>query len=99
MNKDKLELIDGFFNKGWACDLDEVYSAVIDTINDLQKKAELGETYKKLYGEIKKQKDDVVNRIKVLGKYDGKSCTRGFKLMTADFNDLLRMLGEIDVED
>jgi len=50
----------------------------------------------KKYNELKKQKDDVVNRIKVLGKYDGKSCTRGFKMMTADFNALLRMLGETD---
>ena len=49
--------------------------------------------------QLKKQKDDVANRIKVLGKFDGTKCTRGFKMMTADFNDLLRMLGEIDVED
>lgn len=46
--------------------------------------------------QLKKQKDDVANRIKVLGKFDGTKCTRGFKMMTADFNDLLRMLGEID---
>lgn len=44
--------------------------------------------------QLKKQKDDVANRIKVLGKFEGTKCTRGFKMMTADFNDLLRMLGE-----
>ena len=62
--------------------------------NELNKKCEQLENENK---QLKKQKDDVVNLIKVLGKYDGKSCTRGFKLMTADFNNLLRMLGEENV--
>lgn len=35
-----------------------------DYIKDLQKKAELGEHYKHLYSEVKKQKDDVVELIK-----------------------------------
>lgn len=96
MNKEKLELIDGFFNKGWACDLDEVYSAVIDTINDLQKKAELGEHYKHLYSEVKKQKDDGIDWIKNNFCYVGKKMTlKPF----SDLKDLLRMLGEKDVED
>ena len=30
------ELIDGFFNKGWNCDLDEVYKATMGTIHDLE---------------------------------------------------------------
>ena len=29
MNEEELKLIDGFFNKGWCCDLDEVYKAVM----------------------------------------------------------------------
>jgi predicted transcriptional regulator len=38
-----------------------VYAEKIeDYINNLQKKAELGEHYKHLYSEVKKQKDDVV---------------------------------------
>lgn len=92
MNKDKLELIDGFFNKGWACDLDEVYSAVIDTINDLQKKAELGEHYKHLYSEVKKQKYDVVEYIKEHLTDNG----RFLMLNEWQVPDLLRMLGEIE---
>lgn len=37
MNKEERDkLIDGFFNKGWACDLDEVYEAVVGTIKDLE---------------------------------------------------------------
>ena len=38
--KEKLKLIDGFFNKAWACDIDEVYHAVIDTITNLQQELE-----------------------------------------------------------
>ena len=38
--KEKLKLIDGFFNKAWACDLDEVYHAVIDTITNLKQENE-----------------------------------------------------------
>ena len=35
-NIERDNLIDGFFNKGYACDLDEVYEAVIGTIKDLE---------------------------------------------------------------
>ena len=57
---------------------------------------ELAEHYKHLYSEVKKQKDDVVEIIKRqllsntnITKYTDEMCLR----------DLLRMLGEIDVED
>lgn len=34
MTKEEIELIDGFFNKGWCCDLDEVYKAVMKLQNN-----------------------------------------------------------------
>ena len=62
-------------------------------IKDLQKKAELGEHYKHLYSEVKKQKDDVVELIKKqllsntnITKYTDEMCLR----------HILRMLGEIN---
>ena len=66
---------------------------LLEHINNLQKKAELGETYKKLYGEIKKQKDSVVSEIKrVLDIWENKPN----EIATLDLEEILRMLGEID---
>lgn len=36
-NLERDNLIDGFFNKGYACDLSDVYQAVTGTIKDLEK--------------------------------------------------------------
>ena len=36
-NLERDDLIDGFFNKGYACDLKDVYQAVMGTIKDLEK--------------------------------------------------------------
>jgi len=57
---------------------------ILEFIEDLQKKAELGEHYKHLYSEVKKQKDDVVEYIKTF-----KDDIRGLDEVV-----LLRMLGE-----
>lgn len=46
----------------------------------------------------KKQKEVIVkimNLIKQYGKYDGKKCTRGFQMWSADFNKILDMLKEV----
>jgi hypothetical protein len=64
---------------------------ILEFIDDLQKKAELGEHYKHLYSEVKKQKDDVVELIK--------KETKEFHFENDKLIDILRMLGEIDVED
>ena len=37
MNEEEIKLIDGFFNKGWCCDLDEVYNTVMK-LQDLYNK-------------------------------------------------------------
>ena len=54
-------------------------------IKELQKKAELGDHYKHLYSEVKKQKDDVVELIK-----------KTPFLYSPFKQEVLRMLGEID---
>ena len=36
--------------------------------------------------------DKVSSQIKLYGKYNGEKCTRGFSVMTADFNKLLDIL-------
>ena len=66
-----------------------VYAEEIeDYINNLQKKAELGEHYKHLYSEVKKQKDEIFKYIKSFEYY----------IPEEHKNELLRMLGEIDNE-
>ena len=48
---------------------------------------------------IKKQKeviDKLSSQIKLYGKYNGEKCTRGFSMMTADFNKLLDILKEVN---
>lgn len=48
--------------------------------------------------ENKKQKeviDKIMNLIKQYGKYDGKKCTCGFQMWSADFNKVLDMLKEV----
>lgn len=48
--------------------------------------------------ESKKQKEvinKIMNLIKQYGKYDGKKCTRGFQMWSADFNKILDMLKEV----
>ena len=39
--------------------------------------------------------DKIMNLIKKYGKYDGKKCTRGFQMWSADFNKILDMLKEV----
>ena len=40
--------------------------------------------------------DKVSSQIKLYGKYNGEKCTRGFSMMTADFNKLLDILKEVE---
>ena len=49
--------------------------------------------------ESQKQKeviDKIMNLIKQYGKYDGKKCTRGFQMWSADFNKILDILKEVE---
>ena len=63
---------------------------------ELQKKAELGEHYKHLYSELKKQKDDVVEYIKTTTLIDYDNDEVDMLKDTYVGEDLLRMLGEIE---
>ena len=73
-------------------------------INQLKKKAELGEHYKHLYSEVKKQKDDVVEYIKYqlsnldLEKDEDVKAKMLGSMILVMLEDN-RMLGEKDVED
>lgn len=52
-----------------------------------------------LQQENKKQKeviDKIMNLIKQYGKYDGKKCTCGFQMWSADFNKILDILKEVE---
>ena len=56
-------------------------------------------TYEKLQQENQKYKeviDKVSSQIKLYGKYKEEKCTRGFSVMTADFNKLLNILKEVE---
>ncbi len=95
MNKEKINVILGAFLLANIPEIitQEEFDDVKSAIKELQKKAELGETYKKLYGEIKKQKDSVVSEIKrVLDIWENKPN----EIATLDLEEILRMLGEID---
>lgn len=39
-----------------------------------------------------KARKEAIEKLKTLGKFDGEKCTRSFKLWTADFNELIRIL-------
>ena len=45
--------------------------------------------------QLKEVIDKIMNMIKQYGKYDGKKCTRGFQMWSADFNKILDMLKEV----
>lgn len=69
---------------------------------DIERENEiLMEINKDLVKRIKKQNeiiDKAIKCIKLYGKYNGEECTRGFKMMTADFNKLLQILEDEEVE-
>lgn len=68
-----------------ACDIE-------DYIDNLLEMVKLGEHYKHLYSEVKKQKDDGIKYIKEHLTDNG----RFLMLNEWQVPDLLRMLGEID---
>ena len=85
MNKEEIiEIIRKLSYTGYT--EQDIKSEAIRIIEKLQKKAELGEHYKHLYSEVKKQKDDGIKYIKSFEYYIPKD----------NKNELLRMLGEID---
>ena len=53
------------------------------------------ETLEQENQELKEVIDKLSSQIKLYGKYNGEKCTRGFSMMTADFNKLLDILKEV----
>ena len=54
------------------------------------------ESWKENTQKYKEVIDKVSSQIKLYGKYNGEKCTRGFSVMTADFNKLLDILKEVE---
>lgn len=40
MNEEEMELLDGFLNKGWGCDLDEIYSIITKLLDSYNQEKE-----------------------------------------------------------
>ena len=53
------------------------------------------ENWKQNTNKYKEVIDIVMNLIKIYGKYDGKKCTQGFQMWSADFNKILDILNEV----
>ena len=74
------------------------YQKMIDNEYLANKKISMNieETYIYKLQHQSEEKDKIINkvseRLKLLGKYDGETCTRNFKMMSADFNQLLEIL-------
>ena len=67
-------------------------------IKELEKRLKEINKITDLKQQCKKQKeviDKIMNLIKKYGKYDGKKCTRGFQMWSADFNKILDILKEV----
>lgn len=97
MNKEEIEEL-----KDFTIDLTDIDELALG-LEVCSKKSnmviqEFADTIIQLQQENQKYKeviDKVSSYIKLLGKYDGKRCTRGFSMMTADFNKLLDILKEV----
>lgn len=76
---------------------------VFNLLKENKKLQEEKDHYKHLYSEVKKQKDDVVEFIKknkkVITKYEAKDTGLPIGTFMWNIDEVLRMLGEIDVED
>ena len=72
---------------------DMTESELKDFIIELQ---EENSRYERLNEKYKEVIDKVSSQIKLYGKYNGEKCTRGFSMMTADFNKLLDILKGVE---
>lgn len=77
---------------------DKRYDYLCEQFNVVDYAMKLEKYTNNLQQENKKQKeviDKIMNLIKQYGKYDGKKCTRGFQMWSADFNKILEILKEV----
>lgn len=82
---------------------EEAFNEIVDGFEYIRTLTEWGsknikQHIQRLQQENERQKeiiDKIVNLIKQYGKYDGKKCTRGFQMWSADFNKILDILKEV----
>lgn len=85
-----------FKNERLMMSKEEARNRAKELLNENQ--VDLITKYMFLEQQCKKQKeviDKIMNLIKQYGKYDGKKCTRGFQMWSADFNKILDILKEV----
>lgn len=85
-----------FKNERLMMSKEEARNRAKELLNENQ--VDLITEYMFLEQQCKKQKEvinKVSSQIKLYGKYNGEKCTRGFSMMTADFNKLLDILKEV----
>lgn len=104
MNKEEIEEL-AFKDRKELANLNELDLLEIIEFLQLNRKQWINQystvhnDYVDLQQENKKQKeviDKIMNLIKQYGKYDGKKCTRGFQMWSADFNKILDILKEVE---
>ena len=97
MNKENVRKLEPFYEEIWRnsrrfTNTNEDAPSYID----VDKVFELVDKYDAINENKLKQRDNIINKarekIKLLGKFDGKTCTRGFQMWVADFNNLLEIL-------
>lgn len=77
----------------------QIYSTLYEYETRCSVTKEIIEEIEQLQQENQKYKeviDKVSSQIKLYGKYNGEKCTRGFSMMSADFNKLLEILKEVE---
>ena len=91
------EMICNFYNE--IDERNKKQKNMIDFVNSVRELIEynhkLDKENKKLKSKLEsseKARKKCINRIKMLGKFDGETCTRSLKLWKADFNQLLEIL-------
>ena len=94
MNKEEIKHFKAMLRQGSLRHMniildDKFQSELLKIIKDYEKQQLENKKYKEVI-------DKISSCIKLLGKYDGQSCTRGFSMMTADFNKLLDILKEVE---
>ena len=91
----KEELIIGFFEKGYCCDLDEVKDTCLDLLKENQElKAEL-----QLYQGALKRENEAIHRVNDLEKVIDEAIKRlekGIFIIPKDTNELLDILKEVE---
>ena len=100
MNKEEIHNLLKIENDKTTIFTNKELKMIDDYIKELEAyKYNMDRDYLRLEKENKKLKeviDKLSSQIKLYGKYNGEKCTRGFSMMTADFNKLLDILNEVE---